>query len=222
MLYIFNTTIAPTPGLTYKTDAITADHARAIVAHETEITSAIGHEATAQIASAILGRAIPVNRIAAGMAVGDAAICVKLRGRAPEGVILSAAEVEAIGFDLVLMTVVGAVYVGYTPSDLAAFGLPDWAIRAAVAKAPAVSVEVRGDWVHTTMDAGDRATGYAPLDPDEMVIWERLAKLWVANFGARPHTGSMGGVSRADLADVAEALLLRPHRRQAYQHMFQG
>lgn len=38
------------------------------------------------------------------MADGDDAICIKLRGRAPEGKVLSREEVEAIGFDLVLLS----------------------------------------------------------------------------------------------------------------------
>jgi hypothetical protein len=96
MLYVFNTTICPTPGPTYHTRTITAEQARRIIADADFVTSAIGHDATAQIASALLVRPIEVNRIAASMAAGDAAICVKLRSRPPEGVILSAEEVEAI------------------------------------------------------------------------------------------------------------------------------
>lgn len=109
MLYIFNTTIAPTPGLTYHTRIITAHEARDLVSR-TPTTSAIGHEATAQIATVVLGTPVNVNRIAAKMVAGDSAICVKLRGRTAEGVILSAEEVESIGYDLVLMEAVRRPY----------------------------------------------------------------------------------------------------------------
>lgn len=103
MLYIFNTTIAPTSNLTYHVKTITAEHARCLV-KDSEVTSAIGHDAAAAIASVLLDRPIAVNRINAQMSAGDSAICIKLRGRAPEGVILTAEQVEAVGYDIVLMT----------------------------------------------------------------------------------------------------------------------
>lgn len=117
MLYIFNTTICPTPGLTYHTRTITAVEARRLLEAAYEQTlregscfghymSAIGHETTAQVATALLGCPVGVNRIAATMTDGDSAICVKLRGRAPEGVILTTEQMEEIGYDLVLMDAV--------------------------------------------------------------------------------------------------------------------
>lgn len=102
-VYIFNTTVAPTSDLVYSLETISREQARDFLARSPRVVSAIGHEATAQIASAALGRDVPMNRITASMRAGDAAICVKLRERAPEGVILSREEVERIGFDLVLM-----------------------------------------------------------------------------------------------------------------------
>lgn len=105
MLFVFNTTICTTIGLTYHTRIVTPEWARRFI-RDREVISAIGHESTAQIASIVLGRDVPVNRIAASMQAGDEAICIKLRGRPQEGVILSAEEVEAIGYDLVLMSAV--------------------------------------------------------------------------------------------------------------------
>lgn len=104
-VYIFNTTILTTPGLTFHSEVIDAVQAQRLVAPAPgrEVISAIGHEATAQVASAILGREVEYNRIAANMQDGDLAVCVKLRGRAPEGVILTREQIEAIGFDLVLL-----------------------------------------------------------------------------------------------------------------------
>lgn len=128
-IYILNTTILTTAGLTYRSRKIglveaksmigidpTADDAAADQAaglmpvHVTPvgslpaIVSAVGHQATAEIASTLLGRDVPVSRDAIAMAAGDVAICVKLRTRAPEGSILTRAEVESIGYDLVLLT----------------------------------------------------------------------------------------------------------------------
>lgn len=55
-------------------------------------------------AAALLGREVAYSRAEVAMAPGDLAICVKLRTRAPEGKILTRAEVEAVGYDLVLLT----------------------------------------------------------------------------------------------------------------------
>lgn len=102
MLYLFNTAIITTPGLTYTSEVISAEVARRYVKNR-PFTSAIGHASTAEIAETLLGVPVPVSRIAASMSDGDLAICLKLRGRPPEGVILSRQEVEAIGYDLVML-----------------------------------------------------------------------------------------------------------------------
>jgi hypothetical protein len=105
-LYIFNTTICTTPGLTYATRIASSAVAREIMARfGGSYISAIGHEATAQVASAILEVSVPANRFAAEMQAGDEALCIKLRGRAPEGVILTRAQMEEIGYDIVHMIV---------------------------------------------------------------------------------------------------------------------
>lgn len=62
------------------------------------VTSAIGHDATAQILSELLGQDVPVNRIQYKQRLGDVAIVFKLNGRPPEGRILTAEECHAIGF----------------------------------------------------------------------------------------------------------------------------
>jgi hypothetical protein len=65
--------------------------------------SHIGHDSTAAIASTILRAQVPMDRTPFAMQIGDRAICIKLRGRAPEGTVLTADEVEAIGYDLIQM-----------------------------------------------------------------------------------------------------------------------
>lgn len=64
------------------------------------IESAIGDESTAAILSDLLQRSVPVNRAPAHQKPGETAVVFKLRGRAPEGAILSRDEVECIGYDL--------------------------------------------------------------------------------------------------------------------------
>lgn len=71
---------------------------------EEDRVSAIGHKASADALSALLNREIEENRIPAVMRPGDKAIALKLRGRVPEGAILDLPAMEAIGYDLVLMT----------------------------------------------------------------------------------------------------------------------
>jgi hypothetical protein len=123
-IYILNTTIMTTPGLTYRTQVIGVREARSLVfgdlstppapgsttvflagARPEDVVSAIGHESTAAIASEVLGRLVPVNRVEARMQPGDIAVAIKLRGRAPEGVILTREQIEAIGFDLIRINV---------------------------------------------------------------------------------------------------------------------
>jgi len=66
--------------------------------------SAIGHTATAEILTDLTGYIVPVNRIEYRQEIGDTAIVFKLRGRAPEGVILTREQIEEIGYDFYLMT----------------------------------------------------------------------------------------------------------------------
>lgn len=103
---LLNTTIAtglPEEGqasAVYSVSApISADDARHHLAGcETE--SAIGHQATADAMSALLGFKVEVNRQAAAQEVGQPALVLKVRGRLPEGQILSEEDLEAIGYDL--------------------------------------------------------------------------------------------------------------------------
>jgi hypothetical protein len=68
------------------------------------VISAIGHESTARVLTALLCRDVAVNRIEYRQEAGDCAIVFKLRGRPPEGAILTAEELETIGYDLGMIT----------------------------------------------------------------------------------------------------------------------
>ena len=68
------------------------------------ILSAIGHQATASILTDLLEMPVEVNRIPFAQEVGQRAIVLKFNGRSGEGVILTRAEIEAIGYELGLLT----------------------------------------------------------------------------------------------------------------------
>lgn len=107
---LLNTTIATgipaagEPSAVYRLSApVSAEDARrALVACEVE--SAIGHQATADAMTALLGQPVPMNRSFAKQAPGQRALVLKVRGRLPEGVILDREALEAIGYDLLWMT----------------------------------------------------------------------------------------------------------------------
>ena len=61
-----------------------------------EFISAIGHEATADVLSQLLGIQIPVNRIPIKLENGDTVIVFQLLQRIPEGKILSKEELQQL------------------------------------------------------------------------------------------------------------------------------
>ena len=99
---VLNTSILPS-GADLAAVAVTvdADIARRLAA--TGIRSHVGHESTAAIASTLLGVPVAMDRTPWAPLDAPLAIVVQLRGRPPEGVILSAEEIEAIGYDVRLL-----------------------------------------------------------------------------------------------------------------------
>lgn len=93
---ILNTSIVTSYG-SFEYKPITLDQARDVVSTQ-GFDSAIGHASTAEIVSSLLGIQCPVNRVQYAQEEGDRALVFKLNGRAPEGVILSRKEIEAIGY----------------------------------------------------------------------------------------------------------------------------
>jgi hypothetical protein len=111
---LLNTAICTAPG-DYTIREITADEAYSMRMTagtlsdeqggvDPPFVSAIGHQATADALSEILGTKVSVNRIAFVQEPGQEAIVLKLRGRLPEGQILDRAALDEIGYDLWLMT----------------------------------------------------------------------------------------------------------------------
>lgn len=97
MLYLFNTTIMPNEGV-FSCKKITLERAKELYSKAKGITSALGHQGSADAFTA-LGMPADVNRIQATMNTGDKAICLKVLGRIAEGQILTIDELNKIGFE---------------------------------------------------------------------------------------------------------------------------
>lgn len=67
------------------------------------LISAIGHQATADILTKLLGTKIIINRIEFKQEINQAAIIFKLNGRIPEGKVLTMQEIEQIGYTFKLL-----------------------------------------------------------------------------------------------------------------------
>jgi len=105
-LTLLNTSILTSFG-TYRYQPLTLEEARALVGEfqqaGKQIQSAIGHQATAELLTALLPINVAVNRIEYLQAVGDVALVFKLKGRPPEGKVLSREEVEELGYEFGLL-----------------------------------------------------------------------------------------------------------------------
>lgn len=102
MVTLLNTSILTQYG-TYSYEPATLDEVRTRIA-TSEWQSAIGHESTAQILTDLLGVDVPVNRMQYSQQPGEIAVVFKLKARAPEGVILTRAEIEEIGYEFGFLT----------------------------------------------------------------------------------------------------------------------
>lgn len=100
-LALLNTSILTTAGH-YTLEDITLDYAKELVKTH-ELDSAIGHMSTAEIMSTLLETDVPVNRQMFKQEVGQLALVFKLNGRPEEGKILTAEEIERIGYKFQLL-----------------------------------------------------------------------------------------------------------------------
>lgn len=126
--YLMNTTMVPCPGMWQVTlvdsdrrlaleQVVVEDLYQAVVAGEErrlrpEVVSAIGHADTTSLINRLLedlpgmdGGFEPVitNRMVVEPVAGDRFVCIKLRGRIPEGVLLTEEQIEQIGYEWVRM-----------------------------------------------------------------------------------------------------------------------
>jgi hypothetical protein len=110
MLYVMNTTVVPSgcDGI-WEAIAIPLESAKLNLQEFSGWESAVGHNSTAALMGGLLGTTVPVSRIQVIPKPGDRLLCFKLKGRAPEGVILSKEEIEKIGYEWVLLLYHGTV-----------------------------------------------------------------------------------------------------------------
>jgi len=78
---------------------ITLVEARRTVREADEVKSAIGHAATAEIMTNLLDYKVEANRIEFFQTVADIALIFRLKKRIGEGQVLSAKEIEKIGYE---------------------------------------------------------------------------------------------------------------------------
>ena len=106
-LTLLNTGILTSFG-TYTYELLTLEEACALLRQFQQegktIQSAIGHQATAELLSGLLNYPVAVNRMDFRQTVETAALVFKLKGRVPEGKVLSREELEAIGYEFGLLT----------------------------------------------------------------------------------------------------------------------
>jgi len=95
MVTLLNTSILTEFG-SYNYEPLTLKQARELV--QGGYNSAVGHQSTCDVLSTLLGVKVPMNRVQYAQNVGDVALVFKLNGRPEEGKILSAQEIEQIGY----------------------------------------------------------------------------------------------------------------------------
>ena len=94
---LLNTSILTTYG-TFEYQPVSLAAVKDLVANN-EVTSAIGHAATAEVLSDLLEVEVPANRIEFSQKIDEVAIVFKLKSRIPEGKVLNRAEIEEIGYE---------------------------------------------------------------------------------------------------------------------------
>ncbi len=101
-LYIINSPILTAYGLWRFEGPLTEEAARDLLAGG--FISALGHEGAAHFLSARLGVELPYNRIRVTLEPGERALILRIVGRLPENLVLSASEMADLSVELGLLT----------------------------------------------------------------------------------------------------------------------
>lgn len=88
----------------YSCRTISLEEAKQLVRSASNIISAVGHQATAEILTDLLETEVALNRIDFQQETGQHALVFKLNSRPPEGVILSRKEIEELGYQFQLLS----------------------------------------------------------------------------------------------------------------------
>jgi hypothetical protein len=106
-LFLLNAPVLTAYG-DFRFEPISLEAARDLVKEFTQsgkpLESAIGHTATAEILSEVLGIEIKTARIEVRQQPSDAALVFRLRSRVGEAKVLDREEMESIGYELGLLT----------------------------------------------------------------------------------------------------------------------
>jgi len=97
MIFILNSPVLTSWGV-YEFKKISSAYAKDILLSDS-FESAVGHKATADFLSSLIGINIPVNRIQIQMKRGDKAIVFRLLSRLPEGKLLTTQEMLSMKED---------------------------------------------------------------------------------------------------------------------------
>lgn len=101
MRYLINSPVLTAYGLWRFSGPLDREAVRAFLAED--YVSAIGHEATAQWLTDLLGISIAANRITVAMRPGDVALVVRIKERLPEGVVLGRDEIGRVAHEFGLL-----------------------------------------------------------------------------------------------------------------------
>jgi Domain of unknown function (DUF1874). len=86
--------VLPPQGLTVKVRPVSLEEVKSLLQQGFE--SAVGHESTAAVISALLGVEVPPRRVAITLSTGDRVVVFQLQVRLPEGAVLTAEEVATL------------------------------------------------------------------------------------------------------------------------------
>jgi hypothetical protein len=88
----------------YSCRTISLEECKKLIQSAPKIISAVGHQATAEIITDLLGTEVTLNRINFHQEAGQQALVFKLSSRPPEGIILSREEIEEFGYQFQLLS----------------------------------------------------------------------------------------------------------------------
>ncbi len=99
MIYLFNSPVLTTYGDWHFSGPLSAQTARKRLNGQ-QVTSAIGHAASAALLTRLLARPVEVSRVAARLRPGDSALVLRLLERLPEGVVLDEHQMAVLPYEL--------------------------------------------------------------------------------------------------------------------------